>query len=223
MAINNKALKYEVLSQELGSWHSELMKEKLYPKAYRELKNSGKWYRPEIWYDAKRIGGAFFDERLKRDGSSDKPYGIILFTRSTSRITNSLDVLFEEVMHAMLHRHFTFIKKRTVNLLYEEIAMRVLQAYAKVYHPGEYTDYYMKGYMSNAAVQSYFTALENGKSYAELDKSTRDQYLVAFNKLKDSVWRQNIGNKYGNDFKNKNKKSSVSPQRIEDFIEYMIN
>lgn len=222
MRINKRFLKYKLLSKELGEWHSKLMKEKLYPKAYKALKNSGKWYCPEIHYDAKRIGGAFLDERQNRDGSYENPYGIVMFTRSQSMITDTIDVLFEEVMHAMLHRYYTTIKIQPVNLLYEETAMRVLQAYANVYHPKEYSDHYMKGYINNQAVKTYFQELENGNSYTELDKAVKDQYLKAFDRLKDAVWRHYIARKRKST-RDKNPKSSISPEKIEGFIQHMIN
>lgn len=178
-----------IFSREIGSWHSQLMKKKLYPKAVKRLDAlySLKWYRPEVHYSSKKFGGSFYDERARRDGSYDRPYGIVIYTNRFSSMSVRKDVLFEEVMHAILHRHYTSIDKREVNYLYEELTVRVLEAYAGVYHPKEYTDHYMKGFMETTAVNSYFRALEQGKKFEDLEQSVQDRYEEAFNELRDMV------------------------------------
>lgn len=222
LEVTRQLQKYKsIFSKEIGSWHSQLMKKKLYPKAIKRLDalNSIKWYRPEVHYNSKKIGGAFYDERARRDGSDDKPYGIVIYTQRLSSMTVKKDVLFEEVMHAILHRHYTHIDKREVNYLYEELTVRVLEAYAGVYHPKEYTDYYMKGFMKTPEVYIYFRALEQGKRFEDLEQSVQDNYEEAFNNLKHTVWRQYIQNTSRDET---NGEETVNIGDMEDFLIYMI-
>jgi hypothetical protein len=223
LEVTKELQKYKsAFSKEIGNWHSQLMKKKLYPKAIKRLDAlySLKWYRPEVHYSSKKFGGSFYDERGERDGSYDRPYGIVIYTERFSVISDSKkDVLFEEIMHAILHRHYTSIDKREVNYLYEELTVRVLEAYAGVYHPKEYKDYYMKGFMETSAVETYFRALEQGKKFEDLEQSVQNKYEEAFNNLRFTVWRHYI---QGTNKEETNNEETVTIEGMEDFLIYMI-